>query len=142
MSYKHFSSALKGRYEWSRIKKEYKLKEGVLVLLMTDKNEKINYFALKHLDSYRTKKYMDSVIILTDQIRVQEMQQEMQTACTDVVWLDSDKCENLKKYYQLQLFYSYFLLVSVNQPDGNTVGNMLKSGKITEEELVLGSIYV
>ena len=142
MIYKDLILALKGRREWIRIKNKYKVKDGILVLLMIDNNDNINYYALKHLDSFRRKKYMDKVLILTDKIKVSELLKKNPVDYTEVVLLESERCRALVKYYQLQEFYSGFILVSVSQPDGNTVDNMLKSNKLTEEELLLGSLYI
>lgn len=133
--------ALWGRFEWIRLKKEYKVKDGVLVLLMVDNRETVNSYALKHLECFRKKKYMDRVLILTDQNKVQIWGAEHQIKRTKIILMKTMQCNALLKYYQLQRFYSDFLVVSLTQPAGNTVGNMLQSEKMTEEELLLGSIY-
>ena len=140
--YESLHMALRGRREWLRIKRRYHVGEGVLVLLMPDKNEKLNDYALKHLNDYKVKKYMDRTVVLTNQTYVWRRWEEESIQQAEIVLLEDWQCKALLQYYRLQWFFAYFIVVSMNQPDGNTVHNMLKSGKLSEEEILLGSIYV
>ena len=134
--------ALRGRREWIRIERQHNIGEGTLVLLLPDESEKLNYYAMMHLNSYRMRKYMDKAVVLTNQTYVWNRGEEEPIQQVEIVLLEDWQCKALLQYYQLQCFFAYFVVVSMSQPDGNTVHNMLKSGKLTEEEILLGSIYV
>lgn len=142
MLYKKFIYALKGRKEWLHLKKLYDIDADTLILFMPDCNEKINYYAIKHLESFMKKKYLNKSVIFTNQEYVKEVYRQILTPNSKMVYIEDELCKKIQCYYRLQWFHVNFYMISVFAPDGNTVGNMLKSTKLTEEELLLSSIYI
>ncbi len=124
--------AKNGRDFWINLT-EYREKSGkILYLLFCGEDEQLERLALAGLESLRSKKKADKIVILTCQ------QEGFSSEChsfVENVFISQEIKENVLCFYELYQFTEDLLILSFQRPWGTKLSNLLKKGYSKEEIL-------
>lgn len=128
-----------GRYVWKKVKRVIKPDESTVVILFPDDDSIVLNSVISQLDEYVDRKYWTRVVFLYSK------EKEIYNKCDFMYinyYLEPNEINNLMQYFRTVNFFECFIVASLEKPEGNTVGRLIKSGKMNLEELIKASILV
>lgn len=138
----HIIKALRGRSYWFQIKRKYKIeKNNLFVILMTEHDNELNLHALRYLDLFIQSRFINGVVILTNDFYVSEEAKKYIKKILHIEYINEKEVELLYKFYTLYRFSDRFINISLDKPIGNTSFMTLGSNGITKEDLVCLGMY-
>ncbi len=136
---KRIINAKEGKKIWKNIRSTWG-DEDVPVVMIPDKSLKIYRIIMDNIKEYMIRKRFSRAIVICKDEFLKGID-----SCTDnqikLIALSDTQMDAVTSYYRLHQFYDNFIFASIEEPYGNTVGQMLDSKKIEIGELVRASIF-
>lgn len=134
---------LYGLIIWKFICIKYRINHDSVVLFLTDENEKIDYYALAHLESYMDLKKANKALVFY----------KSETTLSNVKKNNFEKnvkfvkynVRNIEMMYTTFCFYKYFenvVFTYLDTPKDNLILKLLNETEVNEEEIVCLGLYV
>lgn len=139
---KEIYHVLRGYSLWIRLKWKYKIDHHKTVLVLPEDYEKLNYYALAHLENWLNRKSGKEAIILTTERPVADMVKRMRFLFPVQLQICSrEEIETLYIYYCFDKFFDNIVFLYLNKPSENLMHRVLEETSINEEEAVCLGFY-
>ena len=136
---KMFCQAKRGREVWIYLRKKWGIDDNWFLVLFPEKNDCINEIALRKLDDFLERKYVDNALVVHYE---NYLINKLENTKNNIVFEDVKENDMLDmiKYYCLQQFFKNIVIVSIEQPFGSKglIGHL----GITLEDYIENAIYV
>lgn len=135
----HFIKAQIGEKIWDKIRKQ---NGAELYIIMPEKDDEYNYYALLYLDKYISGKEAETAtIIYSDHMIKRVVSVFTKNSRVHSIYLSRFKMECLIKYYALYEFSSKVTIISLKKPYDTYGENLLGFKGVTKETLLCFDIY-
>ncbi len=134
-----FNHALEGRKIWLSIKEKYNFSNQCGLVIFPSDNQTLNIEAVKLLPDYKKRVFFDKMVIITSQKGIIE---SLKLLCDESVYyelFEKKKIDSMLKYYCLVPFWIHILVISLDEPFGNSI--LLNEYKIDYKDYILSTIY-
>lgn len=136
---KEFCCAKEGRLVWHKIKNKYSFTNmfGLVIFPMTDMN--INKEAVALLPDYKEQMFLQKIVVVTNQEAVicELKAAAYENICYELV--SDEQMRQLLMYYRLVYFCAHIVVVSLEEPLGNTL--LLRNERVNLKTYILSAIY-
>lgn len=139
---KNICRVLRGYAMWLRICGQYKINYHKVVLVLPEKNETLNDYALVHLEDWKERKGVEEAVLVTDQEAVIDRVKKMDFPFSvKVCNCKREEIEVLYSYYCFDKFFDNIAFLYLDKPKDNQLGSVLAETQINEEEAVCLGFY-
>lgn len=133
---------IKGYLLWHRIKQHYHINSQKIVLVLANENERLDYFALAHLEDFVKWKWVKEAVVLVENRETVKLVKSMDYSFpvkTGVMKKEAREC--LYRFYSFDKFFDHIVFTYTDRPKDNLLGRVLKETEINEEEAVCLALY-
>lgn len=135
----HFLKAYMGKRIWEKLEKQY---HAPLYILMPEKQDVYNYYAMLYLKEFMEQKNLEDAVILTCDCGVLKSKELFQVPDkVQILLFPQRKAECLIKYYALYEFSTRLTIISLKKPYDTCGENLLGVKGVTKEDLLCFDIY-
>ena len=129
-----FDVARRGHKIWKTIRDTYHIGENDCLVIFPDDNEQLDILALRYLDDYLYRKYINRAFIVVPS------EKNICNSNHEMISLPINEVNELIAYYKLVQFKEKLVVVSMMEPFGND-GIIGKAG-ITLDDYIVNALYV
>lgn len=133
---KKIYAAYRGSRLWARLKRKYKVDEGLYVVLMPEGDAELNAAALGHIEDLVADRRARGVVRVVDRTGGSDAAAQRPAGIVGSEAWTTAQIDALIAYYELHNFSDRFLIVSLTKPFGNGLHRLLGRQGITKEDLV------
>lgn len=133
---------IKGYILWRSIKLQYHINNQKIVLILAGENEKLDFFALAHLEDFVKWKWAKEAVILAENRETVQLIKKMNYAFpvkAEVMKKEAREC--LYRFYSFDKFFDQIVFTYTNRPKDNLLGRVLRETEINEEDAVCLALY-
>lgn len=140
--YREILHTLHGYFAWTSLRIRYRINYDKIVLVLSDENKKIDYYALVHLGDFLDRKFAKEAIVLTSSIQIKGLVNQMNYKFpVRVCNYSKNKIDILFDYFSYDKFFDNIVFTHVDHPKDNLLGQVLRDTEINEEEGVCLGLY-
>lgn len=135
--------ALIGRQQWLKLKKRYRIDDGVYVLLMADKDRELNKQALLHIDDLIQFRRAKGIVILTTDGWVISNAKKFSNGIISVERITEKETDYYYYYYYYsQSFSGQYIAITLTRSFGGDLTQAVGVNGVTKEDLVCLGLYI
>ncbi len=140
--FKQIWHILHGYVYWTMMRIRYRLGYDKVLLVLAHQNEKLDYYALAHLDDFMRRKYAKKAVVLYTDPVIRDMVQTMQLA-ENVKWIrrSRKRVELLYDFFSFDKFYDNIVFTYIDRPKDNILDRVLEETAVNEEDIVCLGFY-
>lgn len=139
---KEILAILHGAFIWEIFCMRFCINEQKVILVLVNDRERLDHYALAHLEDFMHRKYAKQAIILFHdktvyrQIKRMHLKVSVRLCC----WPEK-KMKMLYDYYSFYKFSDKIVFTYTDKPKDNQLGKVLRETRIREEEAVCLGLY-
>lgn len=122
-----------------RLSDMYMLSPARTLVVISEEDDEVNYYALSHLDEYVASIYAQEVVLFTSSQFVEKNAVKLTKKITKVVSCQPGEIDEVLAYYRLGTDYMNF--ISLCRPEENTADRLVGEAGITKEDLICYCSY-
>ena len=127
---------------WQELRFRVFVDEKTVVLVLTENNRKLDWYALVHLKDFMDRKYAKKAIILFhSKMAYQQIMSAGLPGSVRLCYWDEKKIWKIYIYYSFYRFSDKLVFTYTNIPKDNPLGKLLRETRIQEEEVVCLGLY-
>ena len=132
---------IKGNLIWHYIKAVQKIDYRSIVLVLTGENKVVDQYAVRHLQSFASRRSAEKVFIWTEDEQLLNVARK--NCQIPIVKLNASAkiMQLIFDYYCYDKFFSNFIFTYINKPKDNMIGKLFSISDVNEEELVCLGLY-
>ena len=140
--FKEMIRILQGSFIWIFLRLRLRIHGKKVIIILTNENKKLDYYAMIHLEDFMKRKYADEAIILLNNKKAYKMIKMVNPAVSvKAYWYSKDKIEMLYNYYSFHKFSDRVVFTYTDNPRDNQLGRVLRETQVDEEEAVCLGLY-
>lgn len=140
--YRRSLAILLESFQWFRLCISYQINYKKVVLVLTNENKKLDYYAVAYLEYFVKRKYAEKVIILFHDIESKKMVESFHFPFeVKTVFYPLEKINKLYDYYSFKKFFDNIVFTYTNCPEYNLLGRVLDETSINEQDAVCLALY-
>ena len=134
-------SAMKGREHWLKLKEQYCPDEETGIIIIQTEKPKLIHTAIQLIPEYLKRKYLKRVLGVTcHDLLANLIKTTFRKDCVILAITEQKYIEELLDYYKLVQFFSEIVIISTEEPYGNS--HIIGKVGITLEDYVRNALYV
>lgn len=134
-----FNYALEGRKIWILIKEKYNFSNQCGLVIFPSDNQTLNIEAVKLLPDYKKRNLLDKLVVITSQKVIIDSLKQLHDKSIYYELIDKKNIDLLLKYYCLVPFWIHIVVISLDEPFGNSI--LLNKYDIDYKNYILSAIY-
>lgn len=130
-----------GWFQWQKIKRRKGVGHSTAIILMPALNAEYNLYTLLYLNDFIESHMFLDALLLTFDRRVLKYTSYISEYPISAVYFSRKNAESIMQYATLYDFDHRLYIASLDEPKGRKGAELIKSGKITTEELIAIGIF-
>ncbi len=135
-----FISIVRGCIIWNLNKNRYKINYNKAVIVLPEKDDEWNMYALVHLKDYMHRKNVKEAIIYCMDINIHNKYKECVPSGVKFIVMSETKMKLMCMYYCLHEFFFNIVFFYIDFPKDNMSKRIIEDG-ISKEELICLGFY-
>lgn len=133
---------LRESFQWIRLCLIYKINYKKVVLVLTNENKILDYYAIAYLEYFVKRKYAEEAIILFHDEESRKMINGFVFSFkVKAVYYPLKKIRELYDYYSFEKFYDNIVFTYTTIPKYNLLGRVLEETSVNEQDAVCLALY-
>ena len=140
--FKNVLQVVAGYMIWRRLKLIEHINYKKIVLVLTGENEKIDEYALIHLDDVMKRTYAESALILsTEQARLDKINAYSFSHCIKTRLITNRQLNLIFKWYCLDSYFVNLIFTYTQTPKDNLLDKYMQETEVNTEDAVCLGLY-
>lgn len=133
---------LRESLQWIRFCILHRINYKKVVLVLTNENKRLDYYAIAYLEYFVKRKYAEEAIIIYHDIESEKMITDFKFSFkVKVVYCSLENIKELYDYYSFEKFFDNIVFTYTRSPQYNLLGRVLEETSVNEQEAVCLALY-